>query len=716
MMNEAQKQKLLSCSAKLVKQTALPILLDARISLIRLFAAHTKRLSTDATAVLAWGRKPSARKAARLAQNLKLPLWQLEDGFIHSLGQGVLGTPSWSLVLDKAGIYYDATSPSDLETLLEYDFAKLLADPVLLERAKSVIALMLKHGISKYNNTSPFVAVETLLNPANVTANTPKILVVDQTAGDMSLQYGLLQADAPQRMLAAALSEYPEATIFIKTHPDVLAGKKRGCFDRQFVEQHERIVCLTQALNPIRLVQAVDHVYVMTSQLGFEALLAGKTVTCFGMPFYAGWGLTDDRVDRKHSVFQRRTQQRSLEQVFAAAYLLYSRYVHPDAQERCELEAILAYIMEQQAYWAENRGDLYAFGFTRWKQNYIRRFLYAPSNKLHFFWRAKQALRKGFQTNSAQLVVWGERAIQEARQLAEANQMSIWRVEDGFIRSVGLGSDYTAPLSLVLDKQGIYYDPAQPSDLENLLQTYHFSDELLARSANLRKMLLQSRLSKYNCGQQFVREHTTAGAGQAIILVPGQVEDDASIRKGCRDIKTNTALLEAVKAAKPAAYIIYKPHPDVVSGNRRGKVAKAVLASCCDLVLDDASVTDCLDIADEVHTMTSLVGFEALLRGKAVTCYGLPFYAGWGLTQDRHVVERRQRKLSLDALVAASLILYPRYLNWRTGAFTTPEFAIQLLQQQLYQQGGKQKNKMNWLQRQWRKAIHVYRGVFNFRY
>ncbi len=56
--------------------------------------------------------------------------------------------------------------------------------------------------------------------------------------------------------------------------------------------------------------------------------------------------------------------------------------------------------------------------------------------------------------------------------------------------------------------------------------------------------------------------------------------------------------------------------------------------------------------------MTSLTGFEALLRGKAVFTYGLPFYAGWGLTQDRHAHPRRHRRLSIDELVAAALIGY----------------------------------------------------------
>ena len=77
--------------------------------------------------------------------------------------------------------------------------------------------------------------------------------------------------------------------------------------------------------------------------------------------------------------------------------------------------------------------------------------------------------------------------------------------------------------------------------------------------------------------------------------------------------------------------------------------------------------------------MTSLAGFEALLRGKPVTTYGQPFYAGWGLTEDLCPVPRRTRRRSLDELVAGALILYPRYLDPVTGLRCTPELLVERL-------------------------------------
>jgi capsular polysaccharide export protein len=89
-----------------------------------------------------------------------------------------------------------------------------------------------------------------------------------------------------------------------------------------------------------------------------------------------------------------------------------------------------------------------------------------------------------------------------------------------------------------------------------------------------------------------------------------------------------------------------------------------------DQVVTDIAMPVCLAAVDAVHTMSSLTGFEALLRGLAVTCYGLPFYAGWGLTTDKaqnavaeQAKQRRARTqaLSLTQLVYATLIDYPLY-------------------------------------------------------
>ena len=358
--------------------------------------------------------------------------------------------------------------------------------------------------------------------------------------------------------------------------------------------------------------------------------------------------------------------------------------------------------------------NLFCINFTRWKQNHIRSFL-TSGEGLTFISSADQAIKKGF-ISSDKLITWASKDQSEVDKLIKEFGISPWYVEDGFIRSTGLGTDLTAPASLVLDKTGIYYDPNKPCDLETILQTKSYKDIELVRAEALKNSMLENELSKYNLGGEFKKSSLkNVKANQKIILIPGQVEDDASIKKGCIYINTNAALIKAVRDDSPDAYLIYKPHPDVVSGNRKGKVDKQTLEEFCDLVLLDASITDCLSVVDEVHTMTSLVGFEALMRDLKVVCYGLPFYSNWGLTEDRHILERRTRKLTINELVAATLIDYPLYINWQTGHFTTPEVIVKQLKEQIDKQGGKRNNQVFWLIRVLRKIKNFSKGVLSLR-
>jgi capsular polysaccharide export protein len=248
-------------------------------------------------------------------------------------------------------------------------------------------------------------------------------------------------------------------------------------------------------------------------------------------------------------------------------------------------------------------------------------------------------------------------------------------------------------LSLVIDSQGIYYDPSQPSDLETLLNSASFSDDLLLRAQQLRTRLVALKLSKYNVRGQAEIE---LPKGRYTILVPGQVESDASIATGSPHIKTNSGLLSAVRCAHPDAFIVYKAHPDVLSGARVGALdtdAKRLY----DLDASNIDIATLLERVDAVHTMSSLTGFEALLRQREVSTYGLPFYAGWGLTHDALSCPRRTRSLSLDALVAGTLILYPGYVDPTTRQLCNAETVVSLLEQ-----ARTQKSTLTWKQRIYR--------------
>ncbi len=304
----------------------------------------------------------------------------------------------------------------------------------------------------------------------------------------------------------------------------------------------------------------------------------------------------------------------------------------------------------------------YFFGFSRWKRNHIRYFFYELDKKqIVFVNSVSDALRKGLDIQSS-IYIWGKKPFKDVETYAIEYGIPLYRVEDGFIRSISLGSDLTKGYSLVVDSNGIYFDPTEESDLEILFNTYHFDQNTLERAKKIKNYLLKNKISKYNNFTEKTLVLDKHEKGQRIILVPGQVEDDASVQYGAEGM-TNLEFLKTVKRNAPDAYIIYRPHPDVIAGNRVGHINEKIVECYCNAIISKVDLDSVFALTDEVHTMTSLVGFEGLLRGKKVYTYGMPFYAGWGLTIDSKICKRRKRRLSLEALIAGAYIVYPRYIH-----------------------------------------------------
>lgn len=626
-LNYGGQSVLLCNSPALANTPSLSVLLNAQIQ-----RYHLYKPVSGVSAVLAWGRKASAEKAEQLAQKLNLPVLRLEDGFLRSV---LLGSesPPFSVVVDDVGIYYDASAASRLETLIKQPLTEEQR-----QRAQQLMRHWQELKLSKYNH-SPDAVMPT---------DKPYVLVVDQTFGDASIRYGLANETSFHTMLRQAVELYPHHKIVLKIHPDVFAGKKKGHFDQLTVQEKQHIHVLADDVHPVNLLKHAEAVFCVTSQMGFEALLWQKPVYCFGMPFYAGWGLTTD-----HLTAPNRRNQISIEQLVYAALISYPRYIDPETKEPCEPERLMAWIGLQRQQRNRFNTPLYMDKPPHWKKNIFQHFLQGAQLTI---------LKKGQSVpQNARKIVWGA-----------SPDISHIRVEDGFIRSVGLGVDMTRPLSWVFDPVGIYYNATEPSRLEQLLQTHPFTEDECARAEQLISRLIALKLTKYNVGQS----NWQRPAAKRVILVPGQVESDASIRLGSPVLKTNLELLQAVRSSNPEAYILYKPHPDVQAGMRIAGQADRDASAYCNETLGDEDMAHLLTQVDEVHTLTSLTGFEALIRGVPVVCYGQPFYSGWGLTNDMCPVARRSRLLTVNQLVAATLLLYPTYINWRTGCYTSAEVAL----------------------------------------
>lgn len=280
--------------------------------------------------------------------------------------------------------------------------------------------------------------------------------------------------------------------------------------------------------------------------------------------------------------------------------------------------------------------------------------------------------------NEGAVAIWRTRITKAQARMIASGDVRMFEIEDGFIRSQGLGANCVPPLSIIVDTLGPHFAPGAPSEIELLLQDGEFPPDLLNRARALRSAVVAAGLSKYEAGGLDVLPRP--GGERRHVLVTGQVEDDRAVTSGGA-VASNLELLRRVRAhVGPDTFVIYKPHPDVLAGHRRGTIAETDMARLADQVETAQPIAALIAMVDELHVNTSLAGFEALLRGKPVTVHGVPFYAGWGLTTDLGPVpERRRSKRGLDELVAASLLLYPRYIDPETGLPCPAEVLVERL-------------------------------------
>ena len=631
------------------------------------FDAARRKLAV--TCVVVWGRKQNSRSALRYAKDRELPVLYVEDGWIRSCSANAHSRVSYSLLVDDVGVYYDSTVPSALELYLnlpDEQFGSSCGDDQLRYAARCR-KLLTDNDITKYNYCR--TPDSSVLN----SDSRPLVLVLDQTCDDASVRLGGMNAESFNALLDRAIAENPTSRVVVRTHPDVVAGRRKGYLQSRAIELGIEISAAAD--NPIPWLKKSAVVYVGTSQLGFEALLCGCVVKVGGQPFYAGWGLTVDL-----QPIARRVRRRTLDQLFHATHVEHARYCCPVTGERQTLHDCLLHVQLQKSYFKRNSGKRVCVGITPWKRRYIAQFMRSPDGATRF---SRNVTLYPDET----LVTWSFAGAEEetldtdstsnagTHGRSRASFGTRIRVEDGFIRSTGLGSDFVAPASLVFDTDGLYFDANNASTLEKMLNEYECTDDELSRAKQLRASIVAKNLTKYNVdgSDEGSYAERVSGENQKKILVVGQVEGDQSILRGSRNIRSNSELLGAVRKRNPDAFICFKPHPDVVSGNRKGHVKNNLLKKNVDLVEIKRSFVNCLDWCDELHTMTSLSGFEALLREKAVVTYGMPFYAGWGMTHDSVECHRRTARRTIDELVVLSLIVYPHYLDMDSGEFISVE-------------------------------------------
>lgn len=440
----------------------------------------------------------------------------------------------------------------------------------------------------------------------------------------------------------------------------IAAAHAEGLLDRCTVltsgsaaldRSRQKVPVLAGPADPWHLVQATSLVWADADhELGFVAALADRPFRLWGEGRFAECAISDEGL------------LRTVKQVLGGWI-----YRCPFTGEVISPFDAIKFLSGWRTLIDGNRSLAAVFGVAAWKRPTVDPLLWDGSTRpLH------TDHLPGTETARPQAIIWKSRTPASLLDQLGQSRFRLAELEDGMIRGPGLGANCIPPLSVVVDFSGIYFDPSQPSDLERILESANMDDELVNRAAQLRAQIVAAGISKY--GGEVAPPRTETGERQ--ILVVGQVEDDRSILSGGGG-QTNLELLERTRALEPDAWLVYRPHPDVEAGHRVGHVPDDVALRYADEIKRDGSIVSLIEAVDEVHCITSLAGFEALLREKPVTTHGVPFYGGWGLTRDLgEVPGRRTRRRSLDELVAATLILYPRYLDPVTRLPCQPEIIV----------------------------------------
>ncbi|WP_409565128.1 capsular biosynthesis protein [Methylobacterium sp. J-090] len=443
----------------------------------------------------------------------------------------------------------------------------------------------------------------------------------DRAAGpDLILLDAAATPTGNRAFIARVLARHPET--------DFTVGSPEGCSELGLASPRLRV--LAEPIDPWAVCAHAARVFVSDAASACTARLSGAAAVEADGPA-------------------------SLEDAYGVGLHWFDPWTRaPIAREEC-----LEKVAWLRARFRDNDRPTVLVGISRWKRPGLDAFTTGPFGPPIHAMAAEEAVRLA--PPGARVLAWATRMPERLEALCREADLPLSRVEDGFLRSVGLGASLQPGASIVVDDSGIYYDPRRDSRLARILKTAAFPPGLVARAEALRRLVVERRLTKYNVG--LADESGAWPTDRRIVLVPGQVEDDASVRHGSPVVRSNRALLEAARVRNPDAFLLYKPHPDVEAGFRPGKIPEAEALSLADRIVGGLSIVDLLDRAHHVETMTSLAGFEALIRGLTVAVHGRPFYSGWGLTEDLAPNADRGRRLALDELVAGTLLLYPLYLD-----------------------------------------------------
>lgn len=322
--------------------------------------------------------------------------------------------------------------------------------------------------------------------------------------------------------------------------------------------------------------------------------------------------------------------------------------------------------MENNAAGAKQARRLYVYNGGFLTQARVRRILALSG----------YAVSLGLPGDGDLVGIWGNSpTAHRGLSVAAQRKAPVVRIEDAFLRSLFPGRAGGAPLGLLIDHKGAHFDPARPSDLENILATHPLDDTaLLNRARGAMARMAEAHLTKYTAF-----DPAALVPDPGYVLVIDQTRGDASVTASGADRNRFLEMLFVAQDEHPGAQILIKTHPETVQGFRDGYFTDADCNDRVRLFADPVSPWTLMEGAIAVYTVSSGLGFEAILAGHKPRVFGQPFYAGWGLSTDEFPVQRRQRSLTRAQLFAGAMMLYPKWYDPFRDTLCDLETAIETL-------------------------------------
>ena len=287
---------------------------------------HYKLGSTELFVHWHGNRALSAKTLYRLQREWGREVAHVSPGFVHLCRELSDVCNFDSIVIDTKGHYVDSTTQcamlGDLNSDMVFEQDKLL-------QAKALIQQLRQLRIARCNH-QPDIPI-TLDGAAQ-----RKLLVLAQASEDPSMGTLEEQQRLFTDMVSQVIKANGEAMVIIKQGSIAPVGNLLTPALHKLMKHSKNVHFLDADIHSHALLDIVDEVYLLDDHFGFEALMANKPVHCFGRPFYAGWGLTVD----VHPNLSRK-RQRSLEELFYASYIQYSRYLHPETGTLTTLDIFL---------------------------------------------------------------------------------------------------------------------------------------------------------------------------------------------------------------------------------------------------------------------------------------------------------------------------------------------------------------------------------------